>query len=567
MVIRKIGLASRTYRHVNRYRQILTVLIKYGFGELVEQLRIAQYLEIGYKLVARQQRAQVESLTTAQRVRMALEELGPTFIKLGQVLSTRPDLVPPDYIAEFTRLQQHVPPFPVAQARQIIEEELGRPVDAVYERFDGEPLAAASIGQVHRAALLGGEEVVVKVQRPGIESVIEVDLEILLHLAMLGEKHIEEWRLHRPSRIVEEFGRVIERELDFRTEAAHLERFAGQFLDDPTVYVPKVIHAASARRVLTLEYVDVIPATDVEALRAAGLDPKVIARRGTDLTLKQLFVHGFFHADPHPGNVFVLPDNVICLLDFGMMGRLDRYGRESFADLVYAVAQRDAAHAAAALLRLTTHDEEDEPDPRAIEADLTQFIDLNIPGRLAELDFGKLMHELLALTRRHRLSIPPDLVTMLKAAATAERLVTRLDPELNVIAVAEPYLRRLKLDRLRPGRLWREVLDSGGEFLQLVREIPGGVRDLLRLSKRGRLRIGFEHRGLEDLLQTHERVANRVSFAIVVAALIVGSSLIVQSRIPPLLWGDIPLIGLVGYLTAGALGLMLLVSILRHGRL
>lgn len=566
MAIRKIGIASRTYRNVNRYRQILTVLFKYGFGELVEQLRIAQYIEIGYRLIARRHRAQVEALSTAQRVRMALEELGPTFIKLGQVLSTRPDVVPPDFITEFTRLQQHVPPFPVAQVRQIIEDELGRSVDEVYERFDTQPLAAASIGQVHRAALRGGEEVVVKVQRPGIESVIEADLEILLHLALLGEKHIEEWRLHRPSRIVEEFGRVIERELDFRTEATHLERFASQFIDDPTVYVPKVIRAASARRVLTLEYVDVMPVTDVATLRAAGLDPKVIAHRGLELTLKQLFVHGFFHADPHPGNVFVLPDNVICLLDFGMMGRLDRYGRESFADLIHAVARRDAGAAATALLRLTAHDEEDEPDPRAIESDVAEFIDLKVPVRLAELDFGDLIHELLALTRRHRLSIPPDLVTMLKAAATAEGLVTRLDPELNVVAAAEPYVRRLKKDRLRPGRLWREVRDSGGEFVQLVREIPGGVRDLLRLSKRGRLRIGFEHRGLENLLTTYDRVANRIAFAIVVAALIVGSSLIVQARIPPL-WGDIPLIGLVGYLAAGALGLLLLISILRHGRL
>ncbi len=562
----KLGFASRTYRHINRYRQIVTVLVKYGFGELLEQLRIGQYLEVGYRLIARQRQAHVESLTTAQRVRMALEELGPTFIKLGQVLSTRPDLVPPEFITEFTRLQQQVPPFPVDQVRAIVATELGRPLEEVYARFDAQPLAAASIGQVHRAALPDGQEVVVKVQRPGIEKTIATDVEILAHLAGLVEKHSEEWRLHRPTRIVAEFGRVIERELDFRTEAAHLERFAAQFADDRSLYVPKVYREATSRRVLTLEYVPVTPVSDQIALRAAGFDPALIAQRGLDLTLKQIFVHGFFHADPHPGNVFVLPGNVICLLDFGMMGRLDRRARESFADLVYAVARRDPGHATAALLRLTSFDDEHEPDARAIEADLAQFIDLNIPARLGDLDFGKLVHELLSLVRRHRLSIPPDMVTMLKAAATAERLVTRLDPELNVMAAAAPYLRRLKLDRLRPQRVWREVLDSGGEFLQLVREIPGGVRDLLRLSKRGRLRIGFEHRGLEELLETHERVANRVAFAIVVAALIVGSSLLVQSRLPPL-WGDIPLIGLIGYVTAGALGLLLLISIIRHGRL
>lgn len=566
MAIRRIGIASRTYRHINRYRQILTVLIKYGFEGLVDRLRIGQYLEIGLQLVTRQRREQVETLTAAQRVRMALEELGPTFIKLGQVLSTRPDQVPADFVAEFSKLQQHVPPFPFAKVRQTVETELGRPLEEVFARFDKQSMAAASIGQVHRATLRDGEEVVVKVQRPDVESVIEIDLEILLHLATLVEKHVEDWRVYGPRRIVEEFARVLERELDFTTEATHLQRFAREFSDDETVYVPKVYRALTTRRVLTLEYLDVIPVTDREALLRAGLDPKEIARRGTELTLKQIFVHGFFHADPHPGNVFVLPGNVVCLLDFGMMGRLDREGRETFADLVYAIATRDPTRVTAALLRLTTHEDDEEPDPRRIETDVAEFIDLNITTALGDLNFGKLLHELLDLVRRHRLMIPPELVTMLKATATAERFVANLDPQLNMVAAATPYVRKLKFDRLRPGRVLREFFDSGGELLQLAREIPGGFRDLLRLSKRGGLRVGFEHRGLEPLLDSHERVANRVSFAIVVGALIVGSSLIVHSQIPPK-WHGVSVIGLVGFLAAGAMGLMLLVGIIRHGRL
>lgn len=566
MPIRKIGLISRTYRHINRYRQVLTVLMKYGFGGLIDRLRISQYLEIGLQWITREHRLPLETLTIPQRVRMALEELGPTFIKLGQVLSTRPDLVPADFVDELTKLQQHVPPFPFAQVREIVEEELGRPLEQLFERFDQTSIAAASIGQVHRAVRPGGDEVVVKVQRPNIIEIVEADLEILLHLATLAERHLEGWRAQRPSRIVEEFSRVLERELDFTTEAAHLERFAGQYVADETIYVPKVYRDYTTRRVLTLEYVHVIPVDGCACLLAAGLDPKLIARRGADLTLKQIFVHGFFHADPHPGNVFALPNNVICLLDFGMVGRLDRTGREQFADLIYAVAQRDAAAAASAVVRMTLHDEGHEPDLRRLEADLAEFIDVNVPGSLRDLSFGKLVRELFDLLRRHRLFIPADLVTMLKAAATAERLVAQLDPELNVIAAAEPYVRRIKLDRYKPRRLLRDFLESGGDLAQLLREIPGGIRDLLRLAKRGELKIGFEHRGLEKMLEAHERISNRLSFAIVVAALIVGSSLIVLSRIPPK-WYEIPVIGLAGYLAAGALGFLLLVSIIRHGRL
>ncbi|HPC22592.1 MAG TPA: AarF/UbiB family protein [Phycisphaerae bacterium] len=566
MRIPRIGIVSRTYRHINRYRQILTVLVKYGFGGLVDRLRISQYLETGLHLLSREKPAQVEMLTPAERVRLVLEELGPTFIKLGQVLSTRPDVLPPEFIEELTKLQQHVPPFAFEQVRETIETELGRPLEGLYAEFAEYPIAAGSIAQVHRATLVSGEQVVVKVQRPNIRSMIAVDLEILLHLATLVERHVEGWRVYHPSRMVEEFSRVLERELDFTVEAAHIDRFARQFAQDPTIYIPKIYRELSSRRVLTLEYVDVIPATDTTALRAAGLDPKVIAARGAELTLKQIFVHGFFHADPHPGNAFVLPGNVICLLDFGMMGRIDRQTREQVADLIYTVATRDAARVCRSLLRLAKPPDDVEPDLRAMERDVAEFIDVNIPVALGDLQFGRLVHELMRLIRQYELSVPPDLVTMLKAAATVERLVARLDSDLNMMAVAEPYIRRLKLQRLKPKRFLADVYESTEELWHLAREVPSGLRDLLRLAKRGALKINFEHRGLEKLIDTHERVANRVSFAIVVAALVVGSSLIVHSRLPPT-WHDIPLIGLIGYLAAGVLGFMLLVAIIRHGRL
>jgi ubiquinone biosynthesis protein len=351
--IRKIGVIGRTYRHLNRYRQILAVLFKYGFGDLVDVLKIEQYLEIGLQMISRKRREQVERLTRSERLRMALEELGPTFIKLGQMLSTRPDLVAVEFIEELSKLQDRVPPFSYTEVAQIIESELGGPPKDMFEHFEESPLAAASIGQVHRARLKDREEVVVKVQRPSIHKIIEVDLEIMLHLASLMERHLEEFQVNRPARIVEEFARTLEKEIDYTIEASHIERFSRQFIDDATVYVPKVFRETTTERVLTMEYVEGVKASEIERIEKEGLDRKVITARGADLMLKQVFDHGFFHADPHPGNIFVLPGNVICYLDFGMMGSIDRQTREDFADLVHSVVRRDESGAMKALLMLT----------------------------------------------------------------------------------------------------------------------------------------------------------------------------------------------------------------------
>ncbi|MBN1488335.1 MAG: AarF/ABC1/UbiB kinase family protein [Phycisphaerae bacterium] len=566
MAIRKIGLVTRTYRHVNRYRQILTVLVKYGFDEIVDSLKIGQYVEIGLQLISRGHREHVESLTRAQRVRMVLEELGPTFIKLGQVLSTRPDLIPVEFVTELEKLQHTVPPFPFAEAKEIVEAELQRPLDRVFEQFDEKPLAAASIGQVHRATLRDGDDVVVKVQRPGIRAVIDVDLEILFHLATLIERHIEGAELHKPTRIVDEFSRVIDQELDYTIEAKHLEHFAAQFINDPTIYVPKVYRDATTHRVLTMEYIEGVRPSDLGQMAQRGLDRKRVAARGAELILKQIFAHGFFHADPHPGNMFILPSDVICYLDFGMMGRLDRRSREDFADLVHGVGAHDPARATTALLRLTEHNDDVEPDRRRLERDITEIIDLYSATHLGEVDLSKLLQRLMELVQRHRLRIPADLVMMLKAMTTVEGVGRMLDPDFDMVAAARPHVMKVKLDRMRPQRLLSDMQESGAEMLQLAREIPGGVRDLLQQAKRGHLRIGFEHRGLERMIETHEKITNRIAFAIVVAALIVGSSLIVLSNLPPT-WYEIPVIGLGGFLAAGLMGFWLLVSIMRHGRM
>lgn len=566
MAIRKIGIVSRTYQHVNRYRQILTVLIKYGFGDLVDRLKIGQYLEIGLQLISRREPVTGEKLSRAERVRMILEELGPTFVKLGQVASTRPDLIPAEFIEELEKLQDSVPAFAFEQVREIVEAELGGKLEALFAHFESQALAAASIGQVHRARLPGGEDAVVKVQRPNIRRTIEVDLEIMFHIATLLEKHVEEAKLHRPTKVAEEFARVLEQELDYDVERAHLERFATQFLDDEIVYVPKVYRDYSTHRVLTMEYVGGETLGNRKELLASEASRSAIARRGAELMLKQIFQHGFFHGDPHPGNIRVLPGNVICYLDFGMMGRLDRRTRENIADLVYGAGSRDPAKTTAALLRLAERDEDLETDARVLERDVGALIDVHVQTELGRVDIGRLLQQLMELLNRHRLRIPADLVMMIKALTTAEGVGVALDPKINMVELATPYVRKLKMERFSPRRLVGELYDSGNEILQLMREIPGGARELLRLAKRGGLRMGVEHRGFEKMLDTYEHIANRIAFAIVVAALIIGSSLIVVSGIPPK-WGEIPIVGLIGFITAGVMGLLLLVAILRHGRM
>ncbi|RJR33085.1 MAG: 2-polyprenylphenol 6-hydroxylase [Desulfobacteraceae bacterium] len=564
MQMRKIGIIGRTYRHIQRYRQILTVLFKYGFGDLVRMLKIEQYLEIGLQMISRKRREKIERLSRAERVRMAMEELGPTFIKMGQLLSTRPDLLPVEFIQELGKLQDHVPAFEYAQVKDILEKKLGVPLGQVFKDFEETPLASASIGQVHRARLVDGDKVVVKVQRPGIQKTIEVDLEIMLHMATLMERHMKDMEIHRPTRVVEEFARTLEKELDYTIEAAHTERFAMQFIDDTTVYVPKIYREATTSRVLTMEYVGGIKVSEFARLDEAGYDRREIARRGFDLIMKQVFVHGFFHADPHPGNIFILPGNVICYLDFGMMGRIGRKSREYFADLIMNIVRRDEVKAAEALVSLTISDE--EPNHNALERDVAEFIDQHGYRPLKELDLGKLLHHLLEMAARHRMTVPPDLFLVIKALSTAEGVGRVLDPDFDATELAAPFVRRIQMDRLHPKRVVEDIYDSGSDLLHLIKEIPGEVRNILRQARDGKIKIEFEHRGLESMLTTHDRISNRIAFAIVLASLVIGSSLIVVADIPPR-WYGIPVVGLAGFLVAGMMGFWLLISILRRGKM
>ncbi len=571
--IRQLGAINRTYRHLNRYQRILRVLFKYGFNDLVDRLHIDQYLETGLQMINRKPREQLDRHSRPERLRMAMEELGPTFIKLGQLLSTRPDFIPPEYLDELAKLQDSVPPFTYEEVQQIFQEECGRdPVD-IYEYFDAKPMAAASIGQVHQARLgddqlSGGErkprDVVVKVQRPGIENVIAVDLEILAHIARLMEEHLEEVQGHRPSAIVHEFARSLSREIDFTIELANIQRFARQFETNIDIHVPEVYPSQSTERILVLERIDGVKASEVDKLKSQGYDLPLVAERGANLVMEQIFVHGFFHADPHPGNIFILPENVTCFIDFGQMGRLSLKDREDFADLVLNLVSGDESKVATGVLKVTI--QQGELDREALALDVGDFMDRYLYLSLGELQAGKILHDLLELVSRHKLSLKPNLYLMLKAMTTVEGVGLILDPDLELINLARPFMKKIKVDRIKPRRLAEEFGETGTKYLTLIRDLPEEARSILSQLRQGKMKLELEHRGLRPMERSLDRASNRIAFAIVLAAQIIGSSLIILSDIPPR-WNGIPVIGLAGFMVAGIMGFWLLISILRHSKM
>lgn len=562
--IKKIGAINKTYRHLNRYQGILRVLFKYGFSDVLERLHIDQYLESGLQMINRKPREQIDKLSRPERLRMSLEELGPTFIKFGQVLSTRSDFIPPEYLFELAKLQDDVPPFSYEDVESIFLAEMGHKPEELFAEFKREPVAAASIGQVHEGVLRDGDKVVVKVQRPEIEKIIAVDLEILAHIAALMEKYLEELQGHRPTSIVEEFARTISKEIDYSVEIGNIERFAKQFERNKTIYVPKVYRDLSCERILTMENIQGLKASDVDQLRKQGADLPLVAERGTNLIMEQIFVHGFFHADPHPGNIFILPDNLICFLDFGMMGRLSRQNRDDFTDLVLYIVARNERKVMESVLKLTNHYEDINRD--ALSRDLSEMLDRYLYLPLKELEAGKILQDLLELVSRHQIFFKPNFYLMMKAITTVEGVGCILDPDLELLKLAQPFMKKVKSDRLRLNRIAEEAGLATSEYVDLLRDLPEELRSILSQLRQGRMKLEFEHRGLSDLRVALDQVSNRISFAIVLASLIIGSSLIILSGIPPK-WHDIPIIGLIGFLLAGVMGFWLLLSILRHGRM
>ncbi len=561
MLIETLGAA----RDMGRLNTILGVLIRHGFGDSVRRLGMADRLERAGHVLHWDTAAHLARMEPAVQVRLAMEELGPTFVKLGQILAGRADLFGPDFITEFEKLHSHVPALPMDAVRPQLREDLGDEPETVFARFDTEPLAAASIAQVHRARLFDGTEVVVKIRRPGIGDTIDTDLRLLARLAAVAEAELPTLRPYRPQQLVRELARSLRRELDLAGECRNAERIAANLSELPWMVVPKVYWAYTGERVNVQAFVDGVPGPSLARLDALGLDRQLLARRGTRAMLKMILEDGVFHADPHPGNVFYLEGNRIALIDFGMIGRVTPGRREELLQLLLGLVERHPQSVADVLVDWAG--DAHRLDTGALENEIEAFVDQYHGAPLAELDLGRMLSDVTTILREHRLGLPSDMALLMKALITLEGMGRGLDPAFHMTSEALPILRKVARDRYRPGVMAKRVRQTLRRTLAVAEQLPHDVSRLLRNARRGRVQVGIEVAHLGRVGDQIDRAANRLAMALVIAALIIGSSIVMTVQGGPTLLG-LPAFGFLGFLAAFMGGAWLLRAIWRssHGR-
>ncbi len=548
---------------LGRLQEIAGVLMRHGLGEAVRRLGMADALERAGHVLKRENAAELARLSPPEQVRRACEELGPTFVKLGQVLAGRGDLLDAHWLHELGKLHSRVPPVPMERLRPQLREDLGGEPETVFAGFDAEPLAAASIAQVHRARLHDGTEVVVKVRRPGIESIIEADLRLLQRLAGVAERQWPALVPYGPQQLVREFARSLRRELDLAAECRSAERVAANLATLGFVEIPRVHWAFTGARVNVQDKVNGLPGEDLAAVDAAGLDRRVLARRGAQAVLKMIVEDGFFHADPHPGNVFYLPENRLAFIDFGMVGRLSPRRREELLDLLLGLVQRDPPAVAEVLLEWTADTR--GVDLAALESAIEAFVDQYHGTPLAQLNLGRMLTEVTDVLREQSLTLPGDLALLIKAFVSLESMGRGLDPDFHMAQEALPLLQRTLRARYKPKALGQRAWRAALRLASTAEKLPGDLSRLLRRARHGQLRVGLELAHLQRVGNQLDRAATRLSMAIVIAALIIGSSIVMTVGGGPTLFG-LPAFGFLGFVGAAGGAVWLVRSIRREKR-
>ncbi|MDQ0270606.1 ABC1 kinase family protein [Cytobacillus purgationiresistens] len=550
---------------MHRYREIAVAFSRNGFGFFVKELGLHEFLSLPKRLLVKGQKG-THTKTTGERIRLFLEELGPTFVKMGQIASTRPDIIPNDIIVELEKLQDHVQSFPFEEVKRIVEKELGMEINEVFSEFQEEPLGSASIGQVHFGVLHTGEKVAVKVQRPHIEKVMKTDLEILQEIAKLAE-HRQEWAAnYQVTEIVDEFSKALLAELDYSLEGRNAGRIAQQFKDDPRYRIPKVFWDYSTKKVLTMDYIEGTYINELEEIHQKGYDKKLLAERMVEGIFQQILIDGTFHADPHPGNVSVLPGEVIVFMDFGMVGRLTPEMKSNFATLVIAMMRQSTDGVIKAIMRMGAVPDDVDIDLLRSDVDLLREKYYDVP--FSQVSIGEAVNDLFSVANHHHIHIPTDLTLVGKALLTMEGVVEKLDPDISIVKIAEPFGRRLILDRYRPDHVVKDAVDHMGEYWGIFADTPKNIKEIIALIKKGKVPLELNLPDSEKFLTRIDRISNRLafsivllSFSIIMVGLIVGSAMGRQSS---LLW-NIPAVE-IGFVIALLMFVFLIYTIFRAGR-
>ena len=549
-------------RDFSRLRAIASILMRYGWTDVANRLGERSWIGRIGNWMNSEVSSEVLELPPEVRARLALQELGPTFVKLGQVLATRADIFPPNWIAEFAKLQDQVPPVPFDELLPDLEKALGKSPFEVFKDLQVEAIAGASIAQVHVAKLLDGTPVVLKVRRPNVRESIGADLRLLSHLGRLIESEVEQVKRFQPGKIIGQFSKSLRSELDLAMEGHNTERFRRNFADDENIVFARIHWDYTSESLLVMEYIQGIPGNNLAQARAAGLDLKLLGERGANAVLKMVLIDGFFHADPHPGNVFYLPENRLAMIDCGMVGRLTLERRDEIADLLAALVSRDIN----ALLDILIEWAGDAPiDETKLATDVDEFIGNYDNTPLKQVRFSALLNDLTAVMRENHLSVPPDLTMLFKALVTLEGLGRQLDPDFQIVKHLTPFVKNIIVDRYMPSALFKRGRRGIVNLVDAVASLPNDVSQVLHEAARGRLKINFDLKRLDHFGHQLDHSTNRLTIAMIAAALRVGSSIVMTVKGGPTIFG-LPAFGFMGFFLAFVIGLMLMISIWRSGR-
>ena len=554
-----LNLANR-YKHFKRYREIAQVLLKHGFGFILEILDLKKYLPFKKRIKNHDKDFNKENL--AKRVRFVLEELGPTFIKFGQILSTRADIIAPEFIAEFSKLQDEVAAISFEKIKKVLNKELPENYKENFEFVDQESLAAASIAQIHKARLKNGTNVILKIQKPGIKQKIEVDLEILKNLArILNNRNIIPSYID-PNDIISQFEEEIKKEIDFNREISNIRKFQNNFKDNPHIIIPKVYDQLSTEKLIIMEEVEGVKLSQINK-SSKEINAEYIAELGAWALFKQILIDGFFHGDPHPGNIFVVDKDKIAYLDFGLAGHITQEDKDTFTTIFLAVLGKKTEIIVDKILDIGIISK--NIDRRKLVLEVEDLLNRYYSRELNEIDLSSINKDLQRLIYKFHIRLPSEFFLLMRAMAVSEGVGTSIDPNFNIFNMKERFIKDLIRDRLKPKKMAGRVFDKLWELKKTGKKVPQEMGKLLSKIVDDDLSIKFEHTNLEPLIRKLDIVSNRLSVSLIVSALLIGSSMILQTDMAPHIFG-IPILGFLGYTSAGVLGLWLVITIFKSGK-